>query len=341
MPWLAWTIVAVVAALILVHIAVVRTVLGMIERTPPLSAGDAACDSQAEVIRFPATDGLMLNGCLFRPKSRSPRGIIVFCPELGATCWSATSYCQALLDAGFALFAFDFRNHGDSDSHAGYEPFHWLTTFEIEDVRGAIEYVNSNDELRSLPLALFGVSRGGSAALTVAPEFDSIRCIACEGAYSSHQVMRLFSRRYVSLFGPNWIMRHCPAWHTDTMLFLARIVSQIKRRCRYVRLEPLLPLLKNLPVLLIAGERDNYVLPEGARTLEQGIGSDQTTLWVVPGARHNQAREAAAETYDRKLVEFFEQLVPAKEADPSEESPMPACQPSESDTVEPSLVSER
>jgi hypothetical protein len=36
-------------------------------------------------------------------------------------------YAPALLEAGFAVFSFDFRNQGSSDSLPGYHAKHWLS----------------------------------------------------------------------------------------------------------------------------------------------------------------------------------------------------------------------
>ena len=70
----------------------------------------------------------------------------------------------------------------------------------------------------------------------------------------------------------------------------------------------LTPLLKRMPakpVLMIAGARDTYVGPEITAALCRQLGENCREFWVVPGARHNMARQVDAVTYDRKLIELF------------------------------------
>ena len=77
------------------------------------------------------------------------------------------------------------------------------------------------------------------------------------------------------------------------------------RHVHYVRLEKALRRLAGRPALLISGQRDSYVLPEITESLQATLGSETTDLWIVRGARHNQAREKATPEYDQRLVAFF------------------------------------
>ena len=73
-------------------------------------------------------------------------------------------------------------------------------------------------------------------------------------------------------------------------------------------LEKWLPKLKGRPVLLVAGERDNYVHSDVTRELQRRIKSSSAKIWHVPRAKHNQARATAGAEYDRRLTDFFSQL---------------------------------
>ena len=139
-------------------------------------------------------------------------------------------------------------------------------------------------------------------------------------------MMTLFSQRWVSLLVPQWMAGWIPAWHVELSLTGCRLYSQFKRKCRYVHLERTLESLKHRPVLLISGERDNYVRPEIATSLHESLGNESAQLWMVPKARHNGARQAEPESYDQRLVEFFGSL----SADRTEESTATKPQISES-----------
>ena len=321
MAWIIATcFVAITIMTIVIQLAISRAVMRMLENAPPLNAGEFGADSRATELSFKTEDGLTLQACHFKQADRPSRGLILFCHELGGNRWSAMSYCEGLFDAGFEILSFDFRNHGSSDKQAGYEPLHWLTEFELTDVRGGLSLIKSRDDLAQQPLGIFGVSRGGSAALAAASTSEAIACVACESAYSTRSMMSLFSQRWVSLLVPQWMSGWIPAWHVEMSLTGGRLYSQFKRKCRYVHLERSVPSLRDRPVLLISGERDNYVRPEIAKSLHECLGEDVADLWMVPKARHNGARQTDQESYDQRLVEFFSSLSAASIEEPMTDS---------------------
>jgi uncharacterized protein len=317
---IATCLIAIAIMMIVIQLAISRAVMRMLENSPPLNAGEFGSDSRATELSFQTEDGLTLQACHFRQLDRPSRGLILFCHELGGNRWSAMSYCEGLFAAGFEVLSFDFRNHGTSESKPGYEPLHWLTEFDVLDVRAAVKLIQSHDDLSGQPLGLFGISRGGAAALAAAADADDVVCVACESAYSTRTMMSLFSLRWVSLLVPQWMSGWIPAWHIEISLAGGRLYSEFKRKCRYVHLERFLPALKNRPVLLISGGQDNYVRPEIAQSLHEGLGRDSAELWMVPKARHNGARQADEEGYDRRLTEFFSTLAPVEVDESADES---------------------
>jgi uncharacterized protein len=318
---IATCLVAITIMMIVIQLAISRAVMRMLENAPPLNAGDFGADSRATELSFETEDGLSLQACHFKQTERPSRGLVLFCHELGGNRWSAMSYCEGLFAAGFEILSFDFRNHGSSDKQVGYEPLHWLTEFEVADVRGALQLIESRDELNNQPLGIFGVSRGGSAALAAASTSESVECVACESAYSTRSMMSLFSQRWVSLLVPQWMSGWIPAWHVELSLTGGRLYSQFKRKCRYVHLERTLASLKNRPVLLISGKRDNYVRPEIAQSLHESLSGESTELWMVEKARHNGARQADQDSYDSRLVEFFSSLSATQIDEPTSDRP--------------------
>lgn len=305
--WITGLAVLMVALLVL-ELVTARSVMRMFEHAPPLNAREHALDPRAERLLIETGDGLTLHGSLYLPCEAPPRGLVLFCHELGGDHWSAMAYAGGLYRAGFAVLAFDFRGHGQSDTMFGYEPLHWLTEFEMDDVRSAIRFIGEREDLCDLPLGLFGVSRGGGAALAAAAESDAVVCVVADGAYTAHSMMRLYARRWITLFIPVWLERWFPQFIVQGTLAIARWLSEFRRGCRYVILERYLPALRNRAVLLINGKRDNYVQPEIAELLQAEIGPGNASLWIVPGARHNQSRETVPTEYDARLIEFFLQL---------------------------------
>ena len=86
---------------------------------------------------------------------------------------------------------------------------------------------------------------------------------------------------------------------------------------RRIEMADLHRLPRDRPVLLISGERDNYVPPSIIRGIARKIGSPQCRIWSVPKAKHNQARTVAREDYDQALDDFFSAVCPAIQAVPT------------------------
>ncbi|MBI1309954.1 alpha/beta fold hydrolase [bacterium] len=299
--------VIVAIALLAMQVGINRSVMQMMEQSPPLHAIENDPAPEAEPFSFQTADGLTLQGAVYPPTDQSPRGLVLFFHELGGDQWSASSYCDGLLNAGFAVVTFAFRNHGNSDRLPNYDALHWLSEHELADIRAFLTHLNSRADLSSLPWTAFGVSRGGGAALIAAAECPRIRGVLCESAYSTLCLMSTFSRRWVELFVPRWALRLIPGWHVELTLASGRLFSEFRRGVRYLHLERFLPKLCKRPVLLISGQRDSYVTPQIATSLQQSVG-DHSRLWMVSGARHNRSREVDASAYDARLVAFVEQL---------------------------------
>ena len=245
---------------------------------------------------------------------RPAKGLILFCPELEGSHWSASSYAHGLLEAGFDVVSFDFRSQGESDAHPGYAPLHWPTTFEVEDVRSALRYIQSRQDLSELPLGVMGISRGATPALIAAAESSRVKAVCCEGAYSTDALLVHFISRWATLYVPRFLLPILPKWHIRVTSVLVRWTSQFLRKRRYVVLERWLPKLKNRSVLLVAGERDNYVHPDVGRDLQKRIDSPGVQFWLVPTAKHNRARDVGPAEYDRRLQSFFNKTLVARSA---------------------------
>ncbi len=308
---MSWELIGILAGLVLVEafiqVKLVQFTLPIFEHAPPFNVVDGTPDLIATQVEIPTTDDLTLQANLYQHDDQPARGLIVFCHEFSGERWSAMSYCRGLWDAGFDILAFDFRNQGDSDVMPGYVPLHWLTEYEVDDVLAALQFVAQHDELRWLPLGLFGISRGGGAALVAASRNSNVRRVACEGAYSTQSLLLHYSRRWATLFLSDRVLALIPGWHTWLTLTLVRLTSQIRRKCRYVSLKRDLRRLSKKPVLMITGERDTYVIPSLSLSLSKDIGED-CQMWVVPNAKHNMARTADVAEYDSRLIDFFSEL---------------------------------
>lgn len=305
MVWLLLALAVILAAEFVVQCIYVRLVLRIFETKPPFKVVDYRPDPDAELISFKTSDGLTLRGSIHHSTHEVSKGLILFCPELEGSHWSASTYGRGLLEAGFDILSFDFRNQGESDSLPKYSPLHWPTYHEVEDVRAAMRFIKSRPELNEMPLGVMGVSRGTIPAMIIAAECDQVKAVCLEGAYSTDSLMVHFISRWAEIYVPQFLLPILPVWHIRVTSALVRWTSQLRSGRNYAVLERWLPKLKNRDVLFIAGDRDNYVHPDVGRGLKSYINSKLVQFWLVKQAKHNRARNVNPIEYDHRVSEFF------------------------------------
>ncbi len=66
---------------------------------------------------------------------------------------------------------------------------------------------------------------------------------------------------------------------------------------------------------MIHGGADTYIKPEMARALF-GYAGRPKELWLVEGAKHNQALHTAGDEYRRRVLEFFDNHLAQKADSP-------------------------
>lgn len=278
------------------------------ENVPPFNVIPEPRNPDAERIEFRTSDGILLRGSLLNSDVDNPPALVLFLPELHGSHWTARRYCDALLKQRYMVLSFDFRNQGESESMDGYLPIHWMTEYEMTDVAAALEFVESNPKLDCLPLVVFGVSRGGVAALLTGCRYPRIQAVIADSAFGTMAMIRFFVDRFVQHVIPEWLFALLPNWHIRITLKQAVQLSEAGRKCRYAHLEDEVKGLESANVLLISGARDSYVTPVIAGKLHEVVGK-QAELWLAPGAKHNMSRAVQTEEYDRRIVAHFERCL--------------------------------
>jgi pimeloyl-ACP methyl ester carboxylesterase len=271
------------------------------ENVPPFNVLPEAPNPAARTFRIRTADGVELQCSLLNENAEDPPGLVLFLPELHGSHWMARRYCHTLIENGFVVLGLDFRNQGDSDSMPGYRPIHWMTEFEMSDVEAALEYVAEDHRLSNLPIVVFGVSRGGVAALLAGCRYPRIRGVIADSAFGTMAMIRFYVDRFVQHVIPKWLFLLLPDWHIDITLRQSVQMSEAARGCRYVHLEDEAAGLESANVLLISGARDSYVTPVIAARLRDLVGKP-AELWIAPGAKHNMSRNIQPEEYDRRVL---------------------------------------
>lgn len=329
-----WELLAVIGIIIATVILVlsvlaryVRLAVNLFLDTPlPLTANLVDfTPPQGEPVTFPSREGRSLRGMFIERRPGTPdRGLVLFCHEFDSDMMSAGRYAAALVDAGYTVFTFDFRGHGGSFTPPHFEPRHWPSNHEVNDILAAVAFVKSQRLVGPEGIGVLGVSRGASAAVVAAALNADIRCLVVDGVFSTDLSIDELLKRWVQLFARVDLARADRRIHIYPLFrALMMFYVELKGRCRFPSARRALSRLGSVPVLFIHGERDTYIRPEWTRILF-GLKPGPKDLWICPGAKHNQAVTVDPAGYARRTVDFFSRHLVAQAA---EAPPLPAAEP--------------
>jgi pimeloyl-ACP methyl ester carboxylesterase len=298
-------------SLIALYFHLVRRYLGFLLRVfdekPLLIAPKGQPVPDAEEVRFPTSDGLQLCGCYLRGRREQRRGVIFFGLEFGSNRWGCLPYCEFLLEDGYDVFAFESRGQGDSDSQPDYEPSQWVTHYEVRDVKAALAYLRGRPDAVPSGIGFFGISKGGSAGLIASIDEPYVQCFVTDGIFATRSTMVPYMRRWVSIVSSKlWIQKLLPSWYYGIIADTGLRRMTRDRGCQFPHLERALSRLSRRPLFMIHGGADTYITPSMARKLFRHARTPKE-LWIVEGAKHNQALRTAGEEYPRRILEFFHQ----------------------------------
>jgi uncharacterized protein len=259
----------------------------------------------AEDVTFAGNNGPQLRGCYLRHGADRRRGVIFFGLEFGSNRWACLPYCEQLLEAGYDIFAFETRGQGDSAAAPGYEPLQWVTDFEVADTRAALAYLKGRDDADPCGVGFFGISKGGGAGLYAAADDPWVRCFVTDGTFATHSTLLQYMRKWISIYTSRIVItRLVPLWYYRLFAGIALRRIARERRCHYPSLERVIALLAPRPLFMIHGGGDTYIKPEMAEALFARAGAPKQ-LWIVEGAKHNQALQLVGDEYKRRVLQFF------------------------------------
>ena len=313
-----WALISIVSTLIVLmvtpwlvlrkYVIIARNIVD--DTPPPLSRSPNDFERiEGERFSFRSFDGNALSGMLVRGNpDLGPKGLIVFAHEYASEAHSHARYCRPLLEAGYDVMTFDFRGHGESTGEEGYKPRQWASDREQSDMLGAIAWAEDFLEHNGRPpeLGLFGISRGGCAAILAAVDVPSVRAILADGAFSTDTTLEYLMKRWATIFAKVRVVAesHPPLFWRFLRWLLVRD-CQRKFGCRFPSVRKALQRLGATPIFLIHGEKDGFI-PVSQSQLLYELAIDPKYLWIVPSAKHNQSVIAQPEQYAERTVRFFD-----------------------------------
>lgn len=260
---------------------------------------------KGEEVAFTVGDGTRLKGTFAKAKGRDKAPCVVFGHTYGADRHEAARAAAFLPEAGFHVFAFDFRGHGESIAADGYKPERWVTHRERDDLLAAVALCSSRPDVAGGAVGLFGLSRGANAALLGAAAHPSVRALVVESAFSTRELLRMHVRKrapiYVEL---PWLWRIFPDPLFGLVTNLSMYAMKLVLGKQYLSVDKAVTSLNGRPCFFIHGDRDPYIDRSLTESLYARAGEPKA-LWIVPGARHNEGLQVAPKEYPERVVDFL------------------------------------
>lgn len=201
----------------------------------------------------------------------------------------ALSLAAQLLQAGYDILMFDFRNAGESGGHRTTIGF-----FEQRDLLGAVDFVANL--VPAHQIGLIGFSMGAATSLLVAGQDQRVKVVVADSSFSS-----LYA--YLQEKLSDWT--NLPKFPFNSIILtVIPLLSGANPR----KVNPLEAIrqITPRPVLLIHGTGDETIPHHHSQRLHQVAMNREAELWTIPGTGHVRSYAANPGQYAAKLLEFFD-----------------------------------
>lgn len=226
-----------------------------------------------EEVHFPAADGVRLHGWLLPGQPGGP--LLVFAHGNAGNISHRIDNLAHFQRLGLAVFIFDYRGYGLSEGQIT-EPGSY------DDIRGALAWLKGRGWSPNR-MIYFGRSLGAAVALQLALE-EPPAGLVLESAFTSVAGM---------------------GWHHQPLAYA--LFGWWALSSRYDSLEKIGRL--RCPLLLFQGARDRIVPPAMAHQLFARAPQPKT-LYLIPGAGHNDTYDAGGAPYWDQWRAFIDRLFP-------------------------------
>lgn len=124
------------------------------------------------------SNGVRCAGWLYKPEGVEKPPVVVLCHGLGAVREMALDlFSERFAAAGIAALSFTYRGFGDSDG----EPRQLLDIdMQHDDIRAALAYARSREDLDGSRVALWGSSFGGGHVMAIGAEDHDLKAVVSQ-----------------------------------------------------------------------------------------------------------------------------------------------------------------
>lgn len=204
------------------------------------------------------------------------------------------AYARLLAAGGTGVLLFDWPGCGTSDGHIG------VGSAERDAVRGAVNFVAAQPDVRDDRIGVLGFSLGAHTALFAAADDDRVRALILEGAFANPW------QQTVAEYAPSGRAAQWGALAGNFIAGMERGTPDLKMALR--RLAP-------RSILVVAGTVDRTVPPSLSREVFDAA-SQPKAFWAIRGAPHG-AYLTTDRTYGPRLRRYVESALAAPATAPA------------------------
>ena len=197
---------------------------------------------------------------------------------------------EFLVVAGYAVLLVDLQAHGETTGeHIGFG------YTESRDVVDAVAFLRTRHE----SVGVIGASMGGAAAILASKDLN-VEALVAEAVFNDiSTAVENRLRIYLGSLGP--YMAPLLLWQLEPRTGISVEAISPARAVRDL----------GAPLLVIAGESDERTTLPDSRELFDNAGQPKS-LWVVPGARHQDFHELLGTEYENRVLQFFDRHLRVK-----------------------------
>lgn len=236
---------------------------------------------------FKTHDGCNLKGIVIYPDISSI-GTILVCHYLGGCKESTVPFINFLIDHGYTVVGFDYRNHGESDKS------NKIKVCLEDDFYAFYQHILTLNLIQ--PFGIMGLSMGCTSSIYAISHYDAVKAAVIDSG------PLIMVEDYF-----HYVLKSKGRYHFVVNYLAAQIFLNF---CGFKKMaEKTMQKLSSLngkPIFFIHGDRDNNIRIENSELAYQISGRENAIIWKVPHSRHLTNRFLFPNEYESRVIEFFD-----------------------------------
>jgi hypothetical protein len=242
-----------------------------------------------EELELHTAEGINLSGWFLPAPSSPPKGTIIYLHGVSECKIVGLPLAQRLHNAGYHVLLYDARCHGDSGGTYCTYGF-----YEKHDTGTIISYLQGKSDIVTGRIGLFGSSMGAAVAIQVAARDKRVSCVIAESGFATlRTIFDDYQKRMVKL-----------PWH-----YLRNLVISRSEQIAHFKASSVSPLDSvrdiHIPLFILHGTKDKLIKFSYSQQLYESANHPKT-LWLIPGADHNNMAEVGGEEYYGRILTFLD-----------------------------------